>query len=82
MVNSGDPVEAPDGEDHVVYHLNGEVAPRVVHVGDRSPCVGQWIVHLAATHSRDSVEASDYVYLEVKTDIFDLGQILLKTTCT
>lgn len=64
MVDGRDAVEAPDGEDHVIYDLDSEVAARVVHVGHGRPCVGPGVVHLAAAHAGYAVEAADNVNLK------------------
>ena len=51
MIDRGDAVESTDGENHVVDHLDREVAARVVHVGNRAPNIRRGIVFLAAAHS-------------------------------
>lgn len=63
VVDGSDTVEAADGENHVVDDFDGEVRARVIHVRYRRPCVAQWVVHLTAAHSRDSIEPAYYVNL-------------------
>lgn len=63
VVDGSDAVEAADGENHVVDDLDGEVGARVVHVRHRRPRIAQRVVHLAAAHSRDSIEPAYYVNL-------------------
>ena len=50
MIDRGNAVESTDGENHVVDHLDREVAARVVHIGDRVPNVRRRIVLFTAAH--------------------------------
>jgi len=50
LVRRGDTVEAPDSEDHVVDYLDGEVAARIIHIGNVAPTVRRWLVFLSAAH--------------------------------
>lgn len=74
MVYGGDAIEPSYCEDHVINDFYSEVAARVVHVRHWRPRVRSRVVHLAATHSRDTVETSDYVDLgeENKTYLISL----------
>lgn len=63
MIDGGDSVEPSDSEDHVIDDLDGEVAPRVVHVWHRRPGVGVGIEYLPAAHPRYPVESSNHVDL-------------------
>lgn len=63
VVYGGNSVEPSNGEDHVVDDFDGEVATRVVHVGDWTPSVRCRVIHLTAAHSRDTVETANHVDL-------------------
>jgi len=58
MVYGRNSVEASDGENHIIYDLNGEIGSRVVHVRDRGPHVGGRVEFLAAAHPGNAVEAA------------------------
>lgn len=82
----GDPVEATDGEDHLVYDFDGKVAALVVHVGHWRPQSRGWLEHLARRHARHAVETTYYVNLKheqparktIKFAGFETDLILLK----
>jgi len=50
LVRRGDTVEATDSEDHVVDYLDGEVAARIIHIGNVAPTVRRGLVFLPAAH--------------------------------
>lgn len=63
MIDSGDTIEAANGENHIIDNLNGEVAPWIVHVGHWRPRVRVGVVHLTTAHSRYTIETTNHIDL-------------------
>lgn len=58
LIRRSHAVETADGEDHIVDDFDGEVAARIVHVGDVTPAVCGRLIFLSAAHPRYPVKTS------------------------